>query len=90
MTSNSPREASAILSVYDFGRFETLVDVAGGEGLLLASVLEKHERLRGVLLDLPHAIEHARAAFASSAVADRCRLVAGDAFDAVPEGRTPT
>jgi ubiquinone/menaquinone biosynthesis C-methylase UbiE len=86
MTSNSRREAAAILEAYDFGRFETLVDVAGGAGLLLASVLAKHERLRGVLFDLPHAIEHARAVVGASPVADRCKLVAGNAFDGVPEG----
>jgi hypothetical protein len=89
MTSNSQRQVGAILAAYDFGRFETLVDVAGGAGLLLSSVLAKHERLEGVLFDLPHAIAHARAllgAPGASAYASRCKLVAGDAFVAVPEG----
>ena len=66
MTANSKHEAAAVLGAYDFGRFETLVDVAGGAGLLLASILEKHERLRGVLFNLPHAIDHARAVLGAS------------------------
>jgi hypothetical protein len=86
MTANSQREAGAVLDAYDFSRFETLVDVAGGAGLLLQAVLGKHDRLKGILFDLPHAIEHAREVVGASPVASRCELVAGDAFEGVPHG----
>jgi hypothetical protein len=42
--------------------------------------------MRGVLLDLPHAIAAADAAIASAGLADRCEAIAGSFFDAVPAG----
>ncbi|MFE7560794.1 methyltransferase [Kitasatospora sp. NPDC057500] len=63
----------------------TVVDVAGGNGELLARVLTAHPRLRGVLLERPHAVEAARATMAAAGCADRCEFRAGDFAD-VPEG----
>lgn len=65
---------------------ETVVDVGGGEGALLAEILTRHPGCRGVLLDLPGAVERAPAALAGAGVLDRCEVVAGDAFEQVPRG----
>ncbi|WP_380282956.1 methyltransferase [Kitasatospora purpeofusca] len=63
----------------------TVVDVAGGNGELLARVLTAHPRLRGVLLERPHAVEAARRTMAAAGCADRCDYRTGDFAD-VPEG----
>ncbi|MER6360767.1 methyltransferase [Kitasatospora sp. NPDC001527] len=63
----------------------TVVDVAGGNGELLARVLTAHPRLRGVLLERPHAVEAARRTMARAGCADRCGYRAGDFAD-VPGG----
>jgi len=42
--------------------------------------------LRGVLFDLPHVAGSAGAWLAAAGVTERCQLVAGDFFDAVPAG----
>ncbi|MFE7192648.1 methyltransferase [Kitasatospora sp. NPDC057541] len=63
----------------------TVVDVAGGNGELLARVLTAHPRLRGILLERPHAVEAARRTMAEAGCADRCEYRAGDFAD-VPEG----
>ncbi|MFF2354575.1 methyltransferase [Kitasatospora sp. NPDC058115] len=63
----------------------TVVDVAGGNGELLARVLAAHPRLRGVLLERPHAVEAARRTMAAAGCADRCAYRTGDFAD-VPAG----
>ncbi len=64
----------------------TVVDVGGAHGTLLAGVLEANPAARGVLTDLPHVIADAPRALAALGIADRVEAVAGDFFQAVPEG----
>ncbi|WP_082558294.1 methyltransferase [Kitasatospora sp. MBT66] len=63
----------------------TVVDVAGGNGELLARVLTAHPGLRGVLLERPHAVDAARRTMAEAGCADRCSYRVGDFAD-VPAG----
>ena len=86
MASLTRRAEAPLLEAYDFGRFRTAVDVGGGNGTLLAALLLRHPSLQGVLFDQPHVAEGARATLATAGVADRCRVVGGSFFDAVPEG----
>jgi len=86
MTEFSHQSAPAVAEAYDFGRFRKLVDVAGGHGFLLTTVLDRYPALHGVLFDMPPVVEGARAVIAQTAAADRCETVAGDFFQAVPEG----
>jgi len=86
MLSLSALEVDAIVRAYDFSGITTLVDVAGGHGALLVGVLQANPHVQGILFDLPHVVEGARAVLETAGVADRCRLVAGDMFDAVPTG----
>ena len=84
MTSIGVLEAEAITAAYDFDRVGTLVEIGGGNGLLLATIAKANQDLNGVLLELPHAIESATALFQREGAADRCRAVAGDFFESVP------
>jgi hypothetical protein len=74
----------AVLDAYDFGRFNEVVDVAGGRGALLAAILERHETIRGVLFDQPAVI--ANAGELLDRFGDRCRAVGGSFFESVPAG----
>jgi hypothetical protein len=85
MTSDSSVVAG-ISTAYDLSQFEVVVDVGGGNGTLLASVLSAHPHLRGVLFDRPQVIEAARGNPAVKTVANRCELVPGDFFKSVPAG----
>lgn len=60
MTNMSMMQAPAIAASYDFRGINTLVDVAGGRGYLLATVMQQNPHLRGVLIDLPHVIDSAQ------------------------------
>jgi hypothetical protein len=75
MRARSSREAAAVVAAYDFSAFGTLVDVGGGEGVLLSRILEAAPGLSGVLFDRPAVV--ARSTLPS---------VAGDFFDEVPPG----
>jgi SAM-dependent methyltransferase len=82
---SNARDVSAI-SGYDFGQFKTVVDVGGGEGRLVRSVLREFPDVSGVLYDLPLVIERARSRIEAEGLANRCALVAGSFFDHVPSG----
>ena len=62
-----------------------IVDVGGGSGELLAGVLAHHPSARGLLFDLPAALERAGPVLARHGVADRCRLQTGNFFDGLPK-----
>ena len=80
MTSNSLGVVDAIVAAYDFSKTRVLVDVAGGEGALLAAILVANPHLRGILFDQPHVLATARALLERAGVADRCEIVSGSFF----------
>lgn len=86
MTSLSTWEAGAVVEAYSFSRVKTLVDVAGGHGLLLATILKASRTARGILIDLPQVATGARTLLEREGVADRSEVVEGDMFAGVPAG----
>jgi O-methyltransferase/methyltransferase family protein len=64
----------------------TIVDVGGGTGTLLATVLTDRPAISGMLLERPGMLELGHAYLAEHGVADRCEFVAGDFFSSVPAG----
>jgi ubiquinone/menaquinone biosynthesis C-methylase UbiE len=77
---------AAVVSCYAFSKFDTIVDVGGGDGGLLIAILEANPRVKGVLFDLSHVADKARARITSAGLAGRCQVVAGDVFSSVPAG----
>jgi hypothetical protein len=86
MSELSGAAGRVIASAYDFSVFNVVVDVGGGQGALLAAVLGQHESVRGILFDLPHVVVNAQDVLRDAGVTDRCEIVGGDVFKAVPEG----
>jgi ubiquinone/menaquinone biosynthesis C-methylase UbiE len=76
----------AIMSVYDFSPFKKVIDIGGGHGGLITSILKQNPEAQGVLFDAPQVIAGARQKLEANGVANRCETVAGDFFKAVPEG----
>jgi len=74
------------VAAYDFSSFGTIVDVGGGNGKLLISLLQQYPEPRGIVFDLPHAAERARQNIEAAGLADRCIAIGGNAFEGVPEG----
>jgi hypothetical protein len=85
MTSFSAALSAPVIAAYDFSPFACIADVGGGKGRFLTDILIANPAVRGILFDLPHVV--AGIALTSQAkVAERCSVVAGDFFAAVPAG----
>lgn len=86
MTSNSAFSSMAVTNGYDFSSISKLVDVGGGHGFLLASILAKYGTVKGVLYDTPAIVTEAEKLLDKHGVTDRCETVGGDFFQSVPTG----
>ncbi|MGC1931576.1 MAG: methyltransferase [Candidatus Nitrosopolaris sp.] len=97
MTSITSLNVSLISSMYDFSQFNTVIDIGGGQGLLLSTILQNNPHIHGILFDLPFAIESAKQYIQSidskfdknangNNISSRCKLVAGDFFESIPDG----
>ena len=79
-------EPSAIVEAYDFSGSGTVVDVGGGSGNLLGTILAANPSLRGVLFERPQVVPDAERNLKAAGVAERCEFVGGDFLEAVPGG----
>ena len=86
MTTMSAAVIPAAIEAYDFSGIGVLVDVAGGHGEVLMSILRANPHMRGILMDLDHVLAGATARLAAAGVADRVQMVPGDFFKTVPAG----
>lgn len=76
----------SIVEGYDWSGVRHVMDVGGGWGTLLATLLERMPALRGTLLELPGTAEEAVRELADSSAVDRISVVGGSFFDALPTG----
>ena len=79
-------EPPAVAEAYDFSAFDTVVDVGGATGNMLAAILARHNRPRGVLFDMPHVVGDAPTLLRATGVFGRVTIEAGSFFEAVPAG----
>ena len=86
MTGWTNQLVGGVVDAYDFSGFQTVVDVGGGYGALLAAVLERNPGIQGILFDQPQVVGAASDQLQAAGVADRCTLVGGDFFLEVPSG----
>lgn len=86
MTSVHGQESKAMLDVYDLSDVGTFIDVGGGNGKTLISVLTRYPKMQGILFDLPHVVQAAEANFRTAKVHDRAKLVGGSFFESIPTG----
>jgi hypothetical protein len=76
----------AIAAAYDFSGIHTLIDVGGGNGNLIAAILQANLTMRGVIFELPYILDVARSLLDGQGLTERCDVVAGDFFASVPCG----
>ncbi|PWT92372.1 MAG: methyltransferase [Acidobacteria bacterium] len=79
-------EPAAVAAAYDFSGLNTIVDVGGGTGNLLTTILASHKGLRGILYDLPHVVREAGPMIKSRGLEDRVTVEAGSFFENIPKG----
>ena len=76
---------AAVAAACEFGAGETIVDLGGGNGSLMAAIVQRHPEVNAVIFDVPHVVERARAA-PDPVLGDRCDYIGGSFFEAVPPG----
>jgi 2,7-dihydroxy-5-methyl-1-naphthoate 7-O-methyltransferase len=79
-------QAAQIAERFDWGRFSEIVDVGGGDGMVLAAILQAHPGLHGRVLDLPPTAAAAADRFAAAGLDGRAGAIPGSFFDPLPAG----
>lgn len=83
MGTGPAEDYMSIARAWDFSKFDTVADLGGGGGALIAAVLEAYPGVEGMLVDRPESIAQAAPRFSGS---NRCKLIAADLTKEVPPG----
>jgi O-methyltransferase domain/Dimerisation domain len=86
MTSNSEPFDAAVTAGYDFSGISRIIDLGGGHGSLISSILKAYPNMKGILFDAPHVSEGARSRLKAEGVSERCEVIAGDFLESIPGG----
>jgi len=86
MKVTTQHDIQAILDHCDFSDARTLVEIGGGLGQLLFAILAEYPDQHGILYDLPHVVKDAYALRTRFQLKNRCEIIGGEFFSAVPEG----
>lgn len=85
MTGISAAVITEILQVYDFTPFNHIIDIGGGNGALLFSILEQYPAVAGTVFDEPYVVERTQTLI-PPALIGRCTTTGGNFFQSVPAG----
>ncbi|GHG96911.1 methyltransferase [Comamonas sp. JC664] len=81
MGNLSALAAGELTQLIDFSPFARVADIGGSHGMLLSHVLRAQPSCRGILFDLPHVVEGAKAQLEAQGLAGRVDVVAGSFFE---------
>ncbi|MFI1165948.1 methyltransferase [Streptomyces sp. NPDC020801] len=85
MTTSSKQSARDVAELLDLSGASSVADIGGGQGHVVASLLEKYPAMRGTLLDLPRVVENADPRLREGgSLAGRVSIVPGDCREAIP------
>lgn len=86
MTELSKIVNEAIVDTYDFSTVSSLIDIGGGQGSLISTILKATPDLRGGIFDLPYLVDNTSEFLQKHSILDRCKVHSGDFFKEVPSG----
>jgi hypothetical protein len=86
MAGLTSQEPAAVVAAYDFAPFNTVIDVGGGTGNMITTILTRHPGLRGVLFDKPNVVADAVPLLEAKGLSSRISVEAGDFLQTVPHG----
>ncbi|KUN87595.1 methyltransferase [Streptomyces bungoensis] len=85
MTRSSEQSAREVAALLDLSGAKSVADIGGGQGHVVACLLDKYPRMHGSLLDLPRVVDNALPRLRDGGdLADRAKIVPGDVREAVP------
>jgi hypothetical protein len=77
-------EHRQIANAYDWSGVQTVVDVGGGAGSLLAAILETNKNTRGILVEQLEVLPDAEHLLSERGIRDRCDFLSGSFFNPIP------
>jgi hypothetical protein len=86
MTTMSAMAIYPAIEAYDFSPYRTVVDVGGGHGFALCTILQKYPDTHGVLFDMHDITPGGEERIKQNNLDHRCSTAAGDFFQSVPAG----
>ena len=86
MNDFTRQAALACALAYDFSGIRSAVDVGGGHGALIATILRCYPFMTGILFDSAAVLENVAQKFKAAGIEDRYLAIAGNFFESVPEG----
>lgn len=86
MSSQSRQSNQILARSYDFATASTIIDVGGGQGSLLETILQSYPVIEGILFDQASVIEMAQQRHLADQFAGRMKLMGGSFFEAIPPG----
>jgi orsellinic acid C2-O-methyltransferase len=86
MVRLSERVVAEAVTHYDFSAASRILDVGGGCGHFVATVLDAHPDLEGAVFDVPEVAESAREYIDARGLGDRCDAIGGSFLESVPAG----
>ncbi len=84
MTNSTEFLSKVLVKYYKLPSFKTIVDVGGGEGVLLSYFLKTNKKGKGILFDFPHVVANAESYFKRMGVDNRASIVAGNFLEEIP------
>ncbi|MEU4151790.1 methyltransferase [Streptomyces sp. NPDC026659] len=85
MTRSSEQSAREVAALLDLSGAASVADLGGGQGHVVACLLDKYPTMRGSLLDLPRVVENALPRLREGGdLASRAEIVPGDVRSSVP------
>lgn len=86
MTAASGLSNDVALQAYDFTDARLVVDVGGGHGAVLTTILRSAPKADGILYDLPDVVAGAGALLDAAGLSHRCTVLGGSFMESVPAG----
>ncbi|MCX6279736.1 MAG: ArsR family transcriptional regulator [Bacteroidetes bacterium] len=83
MSNLSELGLSPILNAYDFSKYPVIADIGGGEGFLLANILNNNPGSKGILFDTTQGVAKAPEILAVNHSLNRTTVIAGDFFKSI-------
>jgi O-methyltransferase domain/Dimerisation domain len=86
MSNLSSMLAYAVLMAYDFAGISSIVDIGGGQGNLLETILQFNPEMKGTVFDTSSTIQRSHQKLGNNGQTRRCSYVSGDFFATLPQG----
>ncbi|MGE8552585.1 MAG: methyltransferase [Chryseobacterium jejuense] len=85
MTGMSGMELKGIIENYDFTPYKKMVDIGGGNGVMIHTILDNTPNSAGIIFDEANVIEKT-VQMIPDRLKERCSVAIGSFFDNIPEG----